>query len=186
MRLYLCILICCAIAQAVSDWIPTAARVRSCGICGGQSGTGAGCLWVLQFPLPIFIPPIAPQSPSSIIWDWYSRPVSGRSTKWTQSHPTKEKKVRTGRPRSRGSNVGRGRRSYSSTRHLYRLSNPPSLLSKRYRRVKLPEAWSWPSTSVKCDAEQHWSCGSWCLRKQRETVTFTLPLPLIVLWSYAL
>jgi hypothetical protein len=25
--------------------------------------------------LPIFIPPIAPQSPSSIIWGWYNRPV---------------------------------------------------------------------------------------------------------------
>jgi hypothetical protein len=37
------------IAQAVSHWIPTAAaRVRalvwSCGICGGQSGAGAGFL----------------------------------------------------------------------------------------------------------------------------------------------
>jgi hypothetical protein len=30
---------------------------------------------VLQFPLPIFIPPIAPQSPSSIICGWYNRPV---------------------------------------------------------------------------------------------------------------
>jgi hypothetical protein len=28
-----------------------------------------------RFSLPIFIPPIAPQSPSSIIWRWYSRPV---------------------------------------------------------------------------------------------------------------
>jgi hypothetical protein len=26
------------------------------------------------FPLPIFIPPIAPQSPSSIIWGLYKRP----------------------------------------------------------------------------------------------------------------
>jgi hypothetical protein len=25
--------------------------------------------------LPIFIPPIAPQSQSSIIWGWYNRPV---------------------------------------------------------------------------------------------------------------
>jgi hypothetical protein len=33
------------------------------GICGGQSGAGAGFLRVLRFPLPIFIPPIAPQSP---------------------------------------------------------------------------------------------------------------------------
>jgi hypothetical protein len=44
-------------------------------ICGGQSGTGADFLRVLRFPLPIFIPPIAPQSPLSIIWSWYSRPV---------------------------------------------------------------------------------------------------------------
>jgi hypothetical protein len=53
-----------AIAQAVSRWLPTmAARVRSwvwsSGICGGQSGAGAGFLRVLRFPLPIFIPPIA-------------------------------------------------------------------------------------------------------------------------------
>jgi hypothetical protein len=47
----------------------------SCGICGGQSGTGAGFLWVLRFPLPTFIPSTAPQSPSSIIWDWQNRPV---------------------------------------------------------------------------------------------------------------
>jgi hypothetical protein len=40
-----------------------------------KNGTGAGFLRVLQFPLPIFIPQIAPQSPSSIIWGWYSRPV---------------------------------------------------------------------------------------------------------------
>jgi hypothetical protein len=44
------------------------ARVWSSGICGGQNGAGAGFLRVLRFPLPIFIPPIAPQSPSSIIW----------------------------------------------------------------------------------------------------------------------
>jgi hypothetical protein len=54
-----------AVAQAVSRWIPTAvARVRvraACRICGGQSGTGAGFLRVLRFPLPI-IPPISPSS----------------------------------------------------------------------------------------------------------------------------
>jgi hypothetical protein len=38
-----------AIAQAVSRWLPTAAtrarsRVWSSGICGGQSGAGAGFL----------------------------------------------------------------------------------------------------------------------------------------------
>jgi hypothetical protein len=69
-----------AVAQAVSRWLPTAAarvraRVWSCGICGGQSGAGAGFLRVLRFPLPIFIPPICPQSPSSIIWAWYNRQV---------------------------------------------------------------------------------------------------------------
>jgi hypothetical protein len=58
-----------AIAQAVSRWLPTAAaRVWPCGICGGQTAAGAGFLRVLRFPLPIFIPPIAPQSPSFIIW----------------------------------------------------------------------------------------------------------------------
>jgi hypothetical protein len=60
----------CAIAEAVSHWLPTAetrvrASVRPTEICGGQSGAGAGFLRKLRFPLPIFIPPIAPQSPSS-------------------------------------------------------------------------------------------------------------------------
>jgi hypothetical protein len=68
-----------AIDQAVSRWLPTvAARVRSrvwsSGICGEQSCSGAGFLLVLWFPLPIFIPPIAPQSPPPIIWGWYNRP----------------------------------------------------------------------------------------------------------------
>jgi hypothetical protein len=37
-------------------------RVQAaCGFCGGQSGTGAGFLRVLQFPPPI-IPPISPLS----------------------------------------------------------------------------------------------------------------------------
>jgi hypothetical protein len=60
----------CAIAQAIR----VRARIWSCGICGGQSGARAGFLRVLRFPLPIFIPPIAPQSPSSIIWGLYNRP----------------------------------------------------------------------------------------------------------------
>jgi hypothetical protein len=51
-----------AIAQAVSRWVPTAAA-------------RAGFLLVLRFPLPIFIPPIYPQSPSPIIRGWYNRPV---------------------------------------------------------------------------------------------------------------
>jgi hypothetical protein len=60
-----------AIAQAVSCRFPTAAAR------------------VLRFLLPIFIPPTAPHS-SSIVRDWYNRPVSGRRIKWThcQSHST--------------------------------------------------------------------------------------------------
>jgi hypothetical protein len=94
-----------AIAQAVSRRLPTAvarirAQVKSCRICGGQSGTGAGFLRVVRFPLPILIPPNAPHS-SSIIQGWYSRPVSGRRTKWIQSHPNPKnlkRKVAKGRP----------------------------------------------------------------------------------------
>jgi hypothetical protein len=54
-----------AVAQAVIRWLPTAAawvRVRAvCGVCGGESGTGASFLRVLRFPLPV-IPPISPSS----------------------------------------------------------------------------------------------------------------------------
>jgi hypothetical protein len=69
-----------AIGQAVSRRLPTAAaqvrvQVRSCGICGGQSGIRAGFLRVILFPLSIRIPPTAPQSSSSIIWGWYNKPV---------------------------------------------------------------------------------------------------------------
>jgi hypothetical protein len=82
-----------ATAQAVSRRLPTAvawvrSQVWSCGICGGQSGTGPGFRRVLRFPLPILIPPTVPQSWSPIIWGWYNRPNSGRSTK---SHAMRRK-----------------------------------------------------------------------------------------------
>jgi hypothetical protein len=65
-------------------WALPRAQVRSCGICGGQGGTGAGFFRVLRFPLPILIPPTAPHS--SFVRGWYNRSNSGRHTKWTQPH----------------------------------------------------------------------------------------------------
>jgi hypothetical protein len=52
------LILCRAMAQAINRRFPnTAARmrvqVRSCGIYGRENGTGAGFLWLLQFPLPI-------------------------------------------------------------------------------------------------------------------------------------
>jgi hypothetical protein len=32
---------------------PSCIQIKSCGICGGQSGTGAGCLLEPLFPLPL-------------------------------------------------------------------------------------------------------------------------------------
>jgi hypothetical protein len=68
-----------AIAQGVSCWLPTVvawvrSQVKSCGICGGPSGTGAGCLRALQFHLPILIPPNTPSSGAgtiAIYWPTY-------------------------------------------------------------------------------------------------------------------
>jgi hypothetical protein len=65
------------------------------GFCGGQSGAGAGFLRVLRFPLPIFIPPIAPKI---IIYHrgLYNRPkrpqYQGLRYLGTQSHPTNNNK----------------------------------------------------------------------------------------------
>jgi hypothetical protein len=70
----------CAVAQAVSRRLHIAAirvwaRVRSCGICGRVSDSGAGFLRVLRFLLPM-IPSTDPhQSSSIIIRGWYNRPV---------------------------------------------------------------------------------------------------------------
>jgi hypothetical protein len=69
-----------ATARVVSPQLSTAAAlvrawVGSCGICGGQSGTGAGFCRVLRFHLPRI--PLTPSHSSSpiIIWGWYDRPV---------------------------------------------------------------------------------------------------------------
>jgi hypothetical protein len=68
------------------------ARVWLRGICGGQSGAAAGFLRVLPFSLPIFIPPISPRSPSSIIRGWYNGPVVAAVPIGLKSHPTKNNK----------------------------------------------------------------------------------------------
>jgi hypothetical protein len=76
-----------AIAQAVSRWLPaTAARVRarvwSSGICGGQSGAGAGFIRVLRFPLPIHSIKF---SILTITRNRYNRPrINGPRAEWTQ------------------------------------------------------------------------------------------------------
>jgi hypothetical protein len=53
------------IQTALSALVSTAAariqsQVRSCGVCGGQSDTGAGFLRVLRFPLAVITPRAAP------------------------------------------------------------------------------------------------------------------------------
>jgi hypothetical protein len=75
--------------RLLTDGVRVRSQVKSCEICGGQSGTWAGFFRVLRLPLPIFIPPPAPHSSSSsIVRGWYNRSVSGRRAEWTQSHPT--------------------------------------------------------------------------------------------------
>jgi hypothetical protein len=49
-------------------------------------------LRVLRFPLPIFIPPISPQSPSPIIRGWYNRAVMAAVPK-VPPHKLKKKKL---------------------------------------------------------------------------------------------
>jgi hypothetical protein len=73
-------------------------QVKSCGICGGQNGTGAGVLQVLQFPCHWFIPLISPQSSLSIIQGWYNRPINGCSTTSTSFYSSQINKKWKGIP----------------------------------------------------------------------------------------
>jgi hypothetical protein len=50
-----------AVAQQLDAGFPPRRSGFASGVCGGQSGAGAGFLRVLRFPLPI-IPPISPLS----------------------------------------------------------------------------------------------------------------------------
>jgi hypothetical protein len=94
-----------AIAEALNRRVR--ALVRSCGFYGGQSGTGAGFLWVLRFPLQIFIPPTAPHSSPSNTQGWCDRPVN-RRTKRTQCHyPPYLEVFSTRNPRTRHAAVTR-------------------------------------------------------------------------------
>jgi hypothetical protein len=81
----------CVISQAASCQARDRSQFKSCGICGGQSGTGEGFLRGLWFPLPIFIPPNAP-----ILRGWNNRAVSPPPTprngnKMETNKKTKEK-----------------------------------------------------------------------------------------------
>jgi hypothetical protein len=66
------------------------------GFCGGQSGAGVGFLRVLRFPLPIFIPPIAPKIILIYHRGLYNRPkrpqYQGLRYLGAQSHPTNNNK----------------------------------------------------------------------------------------------
>jgi hypothetical protein len=79
------------IAQVVNWWLPTAAvgfdpRSGHVWFVVDKVALGQVFSQVLQFPLPILIPSTASHSSSSTIRGWYNRPVTGRHTKWTQSH----------------------------------------------------------------------------------------------------
>jgi hypothetical protein len=59
------------VAQVISRWFPPPLP----GLEPGSGHVGFLVDKVLRFPLPIFIRLITPQSPSSVIWDWYNSPV---------------------------------------------------------------------------------------------------------------
>jgi hypothetical protein len=79
-----------AIAQAVSRRITTAEpgfepRLGHVGFVVDEAVLSEVFSEYFRFPLSILIPPTAPSS--YIIRVWYTRSISGRRTKWTQSHP---------------------------------------------------------------------------------------------------
>jgi hypothetical protein len=79
------------IAQSVSRRLPTTAarvraRVKSCGVCGWQSGTGVVVLRVIRLLVPSSLP--IPSQSSSIIRGWYSRPIRSLSNSGLGSAPT--------------------------------------------------------------------------------------------------
>jgi hypothetical protein len=85
-----------AITQAVCRRFPAAAaRIHSCGVCGGQNGIRAGFSRVLWFPLTV----LSPRSSIIIIiiivvvQVWYSWLTSGQRTGWTQSYTTPRKRT---------------------------------------------------------------------------------------------
>jgi hypothetical protein len=83
---------CHIVAQADSSRLSTTAaldraRVKSCGIWGGQSGTSAGFLLVLRFLLPLIHSTNCSMSSPSIIQGWYNRPINGRSNSGLGSTP---------------------------------------------------------------------------------------------------
>jgi hypothetical protein len=88
------------------------ARVWLCGICRRQSGAGARFLLVLRFPLPIFIPPIAPQSPSSIIWGLYNRPELAAAPSGLSPTPLRKKKRTQYRHSCHDPALERGKREF--------------------------------------------------------------------------
>jgi hypothetical protein len=84
-------------AQAVSRRLPTAAalvqaQVRSCVVSGGENGNGAILLQVLQFLLPILIPPTASQSYLSSGTGKIGQLVTDVPSGLSLTHPKKLKK----------------------------------------------------------------------------------------------
>jgi hypothetical protein len=84
------------------------AHVRSCGSCGGQSGTGAGILRVLVSPANSHFTDYSTLIINLSTDGWYNRSISGQHTKWTQSHctPRRRKITKLGGPHRLSGSVG--------------------------------------------------------------------------------